>query len=225
MPRTLLRTLCALFVIGLFAGSAHAQSAPPEARPKSGGKAFLLNLVVPGLGQRYLNDGRWTRGAVLFAAVDAGLWAGLLGANWRSDHLEKSYTTLAAGGAGALVEGKNRAFFLNLARFRSSDAYVDALLRSRNWGQLTAAEDPANAWAWATSADWARYRALREDAEALRRQRPLLISLLVANRLLSGIGALRTARRMAEDRAGVAASLGPPPFAGASPQLNLRLRF
>lgn len=202
--------------------SASAQTRPsaPEAE-RSAGKAFGLSILLPGLGHRYVNDNQWTGWAKTYTAADAGLWLALFGGKWRQDHLVQSYTTLARGSAEAQVDGKNRTFFLNLASFESSDVYRETMLRNRAWDQIGYVDDPAFQWEWQSEEAYNRFRDLRNDAETLRRRRSILIASLVANRLISGAIAARSAGR--SRRAQVTAALAPP--VEDLPVLSLSVRF
>lgn len=211
-----------LFVmVTVGAAPAHAQEDP--GREISAGKAFALSLLLPGLGHHYVHGGDWSGWATTFALVDAGLWTGLVGSEWRRDHLEQNYTTLAAASAGAEIEGKGRDFFLNMASYMSSDEYLATQLRNRNWTNLDDITDPANQWLWASEEDYVRYRTLRENAESLQRRRSFIITTLVANRLIAGVAALRGARRA--NRAPASLSLSVPPRGSEIPMLNLRVRW
>ena len=220
MKYTLVSVLLFVMVTGA-AAPARAQEDPD--RDVSAGKAFALSLLLPGLGHQYVHGGDWTGWATAFALVDAGLWTGLVGSEWRRDHLEQNYTTLAAASAGAEVEGKGRDFFLNLASYRSSEEYLATQLRNRNWTNLDAIADPANQWLWVSDEDYIRYRTLREDAESLQRRRSFIITTLVANRLIAGVAALRGARRA--NRAPASLSLSVPPRGSDIPMVNLRVRW
>ena len=189
---------------------------------RSAGAAFGLSLILPGLGHRYAAGG-WGRTATVHALADAGLWIALLDAGARLGNAETGFETLAVVGADAQIEGQGRGFFLNLSRHRSSGEYVEQLLRNRAWNELETAQLPQNQWEWASEEDFQRYRALREDAESLRRRRPVYAALLAGNRLLSGIGALRAARRV--NRAEATLSLGIPQPGADTPTLNLSVRF
>ena len=199
---------------------ARAQSAPEARSPK---KAFVLSLLVPGLGQRYAHGGDWDGAASVFAATEAGLWLGLVGTEVRRGHIVSDYETYAAGHADAEVAGKDRRFFLNLATYRSSDEYLDIQLRNRAWNQIDYVAERTNQWRWETEADFLQVRGMREDAETLRRRRTFLVALLVGNRLVSAFTALRAANR-ANDALDVSLALVPSPDARA-PMLDLRLRF
>ena len=213
-----------LLLLFAFALPAVAQTPAPERfeapAPK---KAFALSLLVPGLGHRYANGGSWDGTASVLAAVETGLWLNLIGTEWRRRQLVNSYETLAAQRADALVEGKDRAFFLNLATYRSSDEYLEISLRQRAWEQLDYVDTRAYQWDWQSEADFLEFRDLREAAESRRRRRPLLAALLVGNRLAAGILAVRRAQSVGD--AAVEVALGAPPETADLPTLNLSVRF
>ena len=208
-------TLAALFVFAL------PSRAQPVEREVSGGKAFALSLVLPGLGHRYTHGGNWDGWASVFAVADAGLWAGLIGTNWRRADIIEGYETLAATQAHAEVNGKDRAFFLNMAAYMSSEEYVNAQLRNRNWSQIGFGEDPANFWEWDSEEDFRHFRSLRSDAESMSRRRTFIITSLVANRLISGLTALRAARRAGRHIPEL--SFGVPPAGSSVPMVHLRM--
>ena len=193
-------------------------------RPRSTKAAFGLSLLVPGLGHRYVHEGRWTRAATFFGLTDAATWAGLLGVGWQERQFVQSYETLAAQEAGAQIEGRDRAFFLNLGIYDSSTEYVEGLLRARAWDRIDAARAPEVQWAWTSEDARLRYRALRADADRMGRRRTLLISVLVANRFVSAVTALRAAqRRNARVTAGLSFL---PPLPGSNvPAARLVVRF
>lgn len=200
--------------------------AQPQPSPRSARKAFVLSLVLPGLGHRYVHRGSWDGAATFFAGVDAGVWLGLASNTWRHDQVVESYQTLAATRADAAIDGKGRAFFLNLATYRSSEEYLDVQLRARNWSELDYVSDPAFQWAWATEADFLRFRDQREKAESLRRRRTFLISVLVGNRLIAALTALRATNRA--NRAldeGVSLSLAMPPAEAKMPVVRMQVRL
>lgn len=219
-------TVCmaALFV-ALTGSVSHAQPMAVEspAVEVSGGKAFALSLLLPGLGHRYAHGGDWDGWASIFAVADASLWAGLLGTEWRRDHLVESYTTLASIHAGAETAGKDRDFFLTVASYMSSDEFTEVQLRTRNWGQVGYAADPSYQWEWTSDEAFNEYRAVREDAESLRRLRTFIITSLVANRLIAGFTALRAARLADEPRAEL--SFAAPPAGADFPIVRLDYRF
>lgn len=220
------RTLLLLLMLSIVALPVPARAQDATGSPdRSAKKALALSLLVPGLGHRYVHSGDWDGAASAFALADAGLWLGLLGSEVRRGQLVSDYETLAASRAGAVVEGKNRQFFLHLAAFRSSDEYLEVQLRNRNWRDIDYVADRTNRWRWESEADFFQFREMREDAETLRRRRTFLVGVLVANRLISGFTAIRAANRVNDAAPDVSLSLGVPPSDGRAPLVNLHVRF
>ena len=160
--------------------------------------------------------------ATVYTGADIALWISLINATWQQDNLVQSYETLAASRAGADIEGKNRAFYLNLATFMSSDEYLSFQLRNRFWNRIDYVADPSFQWAWSSEEDFQNFRGLREDAESFRRRRGIFIALLVANRVLSGITASGKANRA---RNAVELSFSAPPVYEKYPILNASIKF
>lgn len=212
--------------------AAYAQVAPgppvatvqAEAMPeKSVRRAFGLSLLMPGLGHRYADGGRWSRTASLHLGSEVGLWLSLAGLAWRRDHLVQSYETLAATRAGADLAGKDRQFFINLATYRSSQDYLDEQLRARAWDQIDYVSDASFQWAWASEEDFEAFRDRRDAAESTSRRRTLVITLLVANRFAAALTSIRAVNKANEalHTAGLHLRADPPPRYGRWPMLSL----
>lgn len=207
--------LLALLLAAICVAPPSAQAQTPSARG-----AFFRSLVLPGWGHHYAHGGRWGRSGATFALVDVGLILGASSAEWRRGSAVETYRTLATGQAGADIAGKDRTFFLRLATYRSSDEFLEVSLRNRAWDSIDYVTDPSFQWEWETEQDFIEYRDLREESESLRRRRTVLVASLVANRLIAGLSAARSARR------------GAPPALSArviadsqAPGLALRLGF
>ncbi|NNE68817.1 MAG: hypothetical protein HKN29_00485 [Rhodothermales bacterium] len=171
-------------------------TAPPaQAQTPSARGAFFRSLVLPGWGHHYAHGGQWGRSGATFALADIGMALGATSAEWRRGSAVETYRTLATGQAGADIAGKDRTFFLRLATYRSSDEYLDVSLRNRAWDSIDYVSDPSFQWEWETEQDFLEYRELREESESLRRRRTILVASLVANRLIAGLSAARSARR------------------------------
>lgn len=218
------------FLVGLFAAAilvvpaARAQSSGQPGLPQqpSAGKALLLSLAVPGLGHRYVR-GDWDGWASVFAVADVGLWAGLLGVELHRSHLVEGYRTLAAQHAGVDPNNKDRAFYVNVATHFSSEAYTEAQLRNRTWERVDYADDPSYRWAWDSEVHFRRFRETRDRSESLRRRRTFIVTTLVANRLIAGVAALRTARGAGQPD--LRLSLDVPPGEAPAPLLRLNYSF
>lgn len=190
-----------------------ASAEPHEARaqdnavitPKSGAKAFGLSILIPGLGQRYINGGRWGGSGTVFLTADITLWLGLATSIAQENHSVEAYTNLVALKSGNTLEGKNRAFELALGSYDSSEDYVAALLRSRQWDRLEVSGDPSRQWNWESEADRQRYLELRDDADSAGNRKTALIGALIVNRLISGITAALSSRTTREQSASFSA--------------------
>ena len=206
------------------AGQPLGRTLEPEVTERSHARAAALSLLLPGLGQHYVNGGSWKGTATLFALADVASWVGLARTVGARSHRIDSYTALAAARADADVEGKGRSFFLNLATYRSSDEFLEAQLRNRAWDELDDAAARDFQWEWASEEDFVRFRDLRNDAESLDRRASILIATLVANRLVSAIVAIRAARR-ADESPGTTLSFSPPLRGMNLPRVHLRFRL
>jgi len=220
--------LLAVLFTGLESGAALAQTNPtPDTfsgqKTHSPQKALAYSLLLPGLGQRYVNNGNWGGWGTTFALVDVGLWASLFGINWQENQVEESFRTLAASRAAADIDGKDRAYFLNLATYRSSDDFLDTVLRNRAWDQIGYVDDPSFQWQWATEEDFVTYRSQREKAESLSRNRTIIIVALVTNRLISGITAAVGAGK--SNKRSFSFQVGPPVGNSSVPTGHLSIRF
>ncbi len=194
-----------------------------SAKMLSSKKALFYSFVLPGLGHRYASEGQWGGWGTTFALVDVGLWASLIGANWQENQAEENFRTLAVSRAGAAIEGKDRSFFLNLASYRSSDDYLDTVLRNRAWDQIGYVDDPSYQWQWQSEDDFASYRSQREQAESASRKRNVIIASLVANRLISGFMAALSTNKT--NRRNFSLQLGAPVGRSAIPVAHARLMF
>jgi len=157
--------------------------------------AFFRSMLVPGWGHKYANQGEWNTGAKFHTGVEAVLWTGLVSSIRGESQVIQSYESFAASRAGVKLDGKSRAFVLNVANYSSDETYREALLRNRAWDAIDGASDPEFNWEWDSEEDRNEFRRLREDADALDRRQTFMIVSLLGNRLVSGFNSLRSARK------------------------------
>lgn len=163
-------------------------------------KAALLSFLVPGLGQHYVNDNRWQGSASLFLISESVYFAGVITSEWHRGQTVESYRTWAASRAGAQVEDKDRLFFVTIGQHYSSEEFRNEQLRSRRWDQLNYVASPEFHWSWQSAADLQVYRDLRKEADLWSQRRSLFVAVMVGNRVLSAVQALRAARRKQASR-------------------------
>lgn len=159
--------------------------------------ALLRSFVLPGWGHYYVDNGNWNRGK-LHMGTDVALILSYFGLTNRANNLENDLYAFAGGNAGADLTGKDRTYMLAIGNFDNLEEYNDAQLQLRNWNAVY----PNTAeyrWNWKSDALRNQYTETREKVDRNRSQLPTVVTLMVANRLLSGISAFVQARDMWEN--------------------------
>ena len=188
--------LLLILFFGLISMDANAQFQQKEDLPSPRG-AFLRSMVVPGWGHHYVDKTDWTRGQYHMAA-DAVMLLSYMGLKVRTNHLETNLQTYAMSKAGVDLAGRDRNMFIAVGNFDNLQAYNDYQLQSRNWDNLIA-DVPENQWNWGSGGQRIRYQDMREQVDKNNNQFPAIITLMVANRLVSGISAFARARKAWEN--------------------------
>ncbi|HKJ30330.1 MAG TPA: hypothetical protein VKA34_00815 [Balneolales bacterium] len=155
--------------------------------------AFLKSLVLPGWGHYYVNKHHWTRGKYHMAA-DALLIISYLGLRSYSDHLKNDMFTYAQTYSGTDIRNRERSYQLNVGEFDSRTEYNNFQERARNWDQLYP-DTPKYYWQWKSDQNRLHYLSMKNSYDRTHEQLPTLITLMVANRIISGISAYLRARK------------------------------
>lgn len=179
-------------ILMMLASTVSAQELNYDVEEKSPRGAFLRSLVMPGWGHHYIDKSDWKRGQYHMAA-DAVMILTYAGIRVRNVQLENDLETFALANAGIDLSNRNRDLFLAIANFDNLSEYNDFQLRSRNWDDLLD-DTPENRWNWVNDNDRFRYQDKRERIDRNSNQLPALITLMVANRVISGISAFTRAR-------------------------------
>ena len=158
--------------------------------------ALLLSFVVPGLGHQYVDNENWTRGKIHLGS-ELALLAGYFGLTARANRLSDQLNVLASANAGVSLTNRNREFELALANFNNLDEYNDFQLRTRRWQNILP-DTPENRWNWNSENARFEFRDTRDRIANSENQLPTLLTLMVANRLLSGINAFTRARNLSQ---------------------------
>ncbi len=167
----------------------------PAAGQTSPGRAAALSLLLPGLGHSQVQEGSWRGAASYFVLAEASLWLGLVTSQWQRQQTVQSYRTWATTYADALLDGKDRRFFVTLGTYLSSDAYRADQLRRRRWDQVGYVNDPAYQWHWQSEANMLTFRDLRRQADTWTQRRTAMLAALVVNRIIAALSARRSAQR------------------------------
>ncbi len=156
--------------------------------------ALLRSFVLPGWGHQYVDSDNWTRGKIHLAS-DIVLLAGYFGLSVRANRFENTLLTLAQSKAGVSLNNRGREFELAVANFDNLVEYNDFQLRTRRWTNLIE-DTPENQWDWETEQDRLEFQDTRDKISNSENQLPAILTLMVANRILSGINAFTRARDM-----------------------------
>ena len=164
----------------------------PKTGHKSLYKAALLSAIVPGGGQYYLGNKRAAR---YFFVAEAATWVAYFSwhtyGNWKKD----DYVRYAAERANAQLEGKSEEFL-------SWVGFYDNIREFNNLGRVSDPEraylfdTPANHWEWQNQGDRRTYRDLRNSSKEAYRRSDFMIAAAVVDRIISIIGAVRSASHM-----------------------------
>jgi hypothetical protein len=157
--------------------------------------ALLISFVAPGLGHHYVDSDNWTRGKI-HLATDIILIAGYFGLSARTDRLEGNLNTLARSKAGVSLANRGREFELAISNYDNLAEYNDFQLRARRWQNILE-DTPENDWNWESDEARFDFQDTRDRISNSENQLPTLLTLMVANRVFSGINAFTRARDMA----------------------------
>ncbi|WP_322570719.1 hypothetical protein [Rhodohalobacter sp.] len=153
--------------------------------------------MMPGWGHYYADKTDWNRGKYHLAG-EAVLVLSYFGLDARANTLENDFYTLAQSKAGTDLSNKSRDYLIAIGNYDNLEEYNQAQLRTRNWNRLYE-DTPELRWSWESSDLRNQYRDAREQVDGNRSQLPTLVSLMVVNRLVSGISAFVKARDMGKN--------------------------
>ncbi|MBV6479253.1 MAG: hypothetical protein HGGPFJEG_02024 [Ignavibacteria bacterium] len=156
-----------------------------QASDKSPALALLYSIILPGAGHFYLN--RMDVGKY-FLGADALSWLGLISLNVYGDDIRDDSRTYSVEHAGVTdKDGKDDDFYTNIGSFSNVYQYNnDKLLR----GEYHLLYDVNKYyWNWDNTNNQNIYEQQRKSSERVYNSRIIFGSLLIANRVVSGISA------------------------------------
>lgn len=182
--------------------------------------ALLRSLVLPGWGHYYVDNQNWNRG-IIHLGADLALIGAYTGYSVSANRLERNLTTFASQHARVDLNSRSRDFLLSVAEFRSLEEYNDYQLRSRNWDKIYEST-ASNYWNWDSDQNRRSFVQMDTKAQDHRQQLPAVVSLMVVNRIISGIHAFTRARGMHDNTAAMSVTIPP---SGRGLQANYRISF
>ncbi len=176
------RIFLVLFLI--FSGLLRAENPVP-------GKAFLYSFLLPGTGQWYSGSKKsfWT-----FLGAEIGLWTTFAAFRTYAHWKETDYQLYAVGHARIDPHGKDRNYYLAIENYMDIVAYNDAKLQQRR-PNLMYPEGGSFDWHWDSEASRKRYERMRVKADQAYRNSLFILGGIFVNHLISGIDAVRCARK------------------------------
>jgi hypothetical protein len=157
---------------------------------KSGTKAALLSLLLPGAGEIY--GGSKTKGKI-FMFSEVSLWAGFFAFRTYGDWLEDDYKVYAASYARVDLDGKDDDFFDNLTFYDSRDQYNQFGPLFFEEKQPYPLDDTWN-WEWDSRESREHYRDLKNRSKSAYRRALYMVGLSALNRIVSVVDAIKTVR-------------------------------
>ena len=187
------RIMVCLLMVGLLAAGIGAGSAGAQEKAggvgKSGKKAFLLSLLIPGAGQYYVGEKGWARAFLLSEGM---LWLGYAGFREYESLRENDYRVFASVHARVDPKGKDAAFFDDVG-FYDSVYERNRVIRWEEGSKARLyAERPRAAWEWDSEASRLRFRSLRSSSIQARQRSLYVAGAIMLNHVMSAIHAARS---------------------------------
>lgn len=191
--KSALLIVLALLLAGILPVAAASQAAAGEessavkaAPAKSKGKAFLLSLLLPGMGERYAGARGRSQG---FLGAELTLWLGYAGFVTWSDWRQEESRSYAASHAGADPAGKDDIYYVNIGNYDDIYQYNAAKLRQRNLNDYYR-DVEAMYWKWDSAASKAQFDRIRLASERASNRATFMLGAIFANHLVSAIDAV-----------------------------------
>jgi hypothetical protein len=186
-PLTRHQTRLDLLNVSLPPSLPSAQEAAPAR--KSAGLAVLYSLLLPGLGELYVEN---FASGKYFLIAEGTLWLGYAAVEIHANGLRDDARSFAVAQAGVSVAGKDDQFFVDIGNFLNTGDYNDKKLRDRDPGKLY---DPlaGYSWRWETDAARMTFRDQRVGSETMYNNRKFVGAAILINHLMSAINAARAA--------------------------------
>lgn len=158
---------------------------------RSPGRAFLYSFLLPGSGELYTGSKKM---AGVFFGTEVFLWATFISfrvyGNWKED----DYRSFSVAHAGVDLTGKDYDYFIAVENYRNLREYNEAKLQQRDVNALYP-DDEAHRWEWDSDENRERFESLRVASDNAFRRSLFVIGGIVINHVISGIDAVRLARK------------------------------
>lgn len=162
-----------------------------ENKLPSRGKAFILSFLLPGAGELYAGSPKMAK---IFFGVEVALWATYASFRAYGHWKEEDYKRYAVAHAGVTLAGKDHQYFVDVENYPNIRAYNDAKLQQRDVAAMYPETDEW-AWAWDSEKSQKRFEKLRLASDDAYSNSLFVIAGILINHIVSGIDAMRIARK------------------------------
>ena len=187
---------CAAALAGVVAMTLSAQAC--RAGERSPGTAFLLSLLLPGAGHLYAGN---SGDAKRFFVAEGILWGGFGSFKARQVLKGNDMKLFARTHGGVDISDRSDAFLGRVELYDTSTAYNRRAVHES--GPEAVFYTGQDAWQWDSPAARRRFADIREERLSADNASTLVLGVLVLNRLVAGITAVRAARGDPEGHLGL----------------------
>lgn len=168
--------------------------AQKEDGSKSIGLALFYSLLLPGAGEYYLGE---YNQAKMFAGAELLIWGGyLLNYSYYKSQL-KDNQTFARTHAGIKHKGGDTQYWIDVGKFNDIYAYNAQRDKDRRFDDKYT-ETAQNFWQWDSKENRLKYDSRRLDNVVIKERETYFFTALILNHLISGINAMRIARKQSK---------------------------
>ncbi len=199
-----MRTRSIFLVAWIISTGIHGQEAAGNTGlDKSRGKAIIYSFLVPGLGELYLKDWKWSEwgtGRTWFVS-EMVLWGSHVYLSSYSGWVRDDARALAATHAGVDWSAtKPDGYVSNIGKFTDIFVYNDVQRRFTGPEGNLYAETPDNYWRWDSEKGRVKYDNLRIRSRSFKRYSEFTLYGVFVNHVIGMVSASRAYRRLQRDR-------------------------
>jgi hypothetical protein len=171
--------------------SANESTVSEQPATPSKAKAFFLSFLLPGAGEYYAGSKKMAK---IFLGTETLLWSTYFSFRIYGNWKKSDYELYAVSHAGIQPAGKDHKYYVAMENYNSLREYNEAKLRQRNLADLYP-EDEQHNWQWDNKDSRRKFGTLRVASDRAYNRSLFVIGGVLINHLISGIDALRLAKK------------------------------
>ena len=171
--------------------TANESAVSEQPAPPSKAKAFFLSFLLPGAGEYYAGSKKMAK---IFLGTEVLLWSTYFSFRIYGNWKKSDYELYAVSHAGIQPAGKDHKYYVAMENYNSLREYNEAKLRQRNLADLYP-EDEQHSWQWDNKDSRRTFGTLRVASDRAYNRSLFVIGGVLINHLISGIDALRLAKK------------------------------